>query len=108
MTRFHIVLVLLDDSLGFEAYQEVSETVGWGLQQLGHEVTHSVNCTSPNATNIIFGAHRASNFIFSAPDGTICYNLEQLRGHQQFNQTHEPTRECRVLGYFLAALDVRS
>ena len=105
MPRFHIVHVLSDNFPGFEAYQEVIETVGWGLQQLGHEVTNGVNGISSNATNIIFGANRAENFISLAPDDTICYNLEQLRGHRQFTPRHEPSmadyiaRKFRIWDY---------
>ena len=91
MARFHVVHVLSEDSPGFEAYQEVIDTVLWGLRQIGHEATYSVNEMSPNATNIVFGANHAGNMLYSAPDNTIVYNLEQLRGHHQLNPGHPLT-----------------
>ena len=84
MARFHIVHMLLEDRPGFEGYQEVINTILWGLRQMGHEATYGVNEICPTATNIILGANAASEQqLISAPKDTICYNLEQLRACSQ-------------------------
>ena len=92
MARFHVAHMLRPESPGFEAYKEVIDTVLWGLRQIGHEATYGVNEISKNATNIIFGANLLpEELLHSAPEDTICYNLEQLRWHPQFKAGHELT-----------------
>jgi hypothetical protein len=81
MGRFHLMHVIADPKLhGLRGYQEVVETIGWGLSQLGHEVSHAVNRFDPDATNILFGAHMLSaDKVAELPANSITYNLEQVR-----------------------------
>ncbi|MDB5400178.1 MAG: hypothetical protein QOF70_6625 [Acetobacteraceae bacterium] len=85
MTHFNIVHILPDGDLNLRAYHEVIDSVRWGLQQLGHETTYSVNEVCQNARNIIFGGHRAPDVVIGSPEHTIYYNLEQIRGSSQFD-----------------------
>src|SRR6185437_16081556 len=57
MAHFHLMHCIPDPRMhGLNGYKEVIETVGWGLEQLGHRATYAVNERSPDATNIVFGA----------------------------------------------------
>jgi hypothetical protein len=66
---------------GLIGCKEVIETIYWGLEQLGHQVSYAVNHFSLSSINIVFGVQ---NILFKDlekfPDDTIIYNLEQLRG----------------------------
>lgn len=79
---------------GLNGYREIVESVQWGLQQLGHEVSHAVNRAEPDATNIIFGAQvLAIEFLQLLPADTIVYHLEQLRDNE-VEQIREQIRYC--------------
>lgn len=83
MAKFHLLhCVPADRRLhGLNGYKEVIETVHWGLEQLGHQVSYAANVFASNATNIIFGAQVMELEAFDAlPSDTIVYNFEQLRG----------------------------
>lgn len=70
-SRIHVV----------SGYDEVTETVLWGLRALGHAASYAVNHFRPDAINIVFGAHNISLDLLKTlrPD-TIIYNLEQMYG----------------------------
>ena len=60
MTHFHIVhFVPTERHHGLYGYNEVIETITWGLQQLGHVVTYAKNQFLPEARNIVFGHQMA-------------------------------------------------
>jgi hypothetical protein len=62
-------------------YREIIESVQWGLQQLGHEVTYLLNAYDPASTNIVFGAQMLPlEVLEQMPGDTIVYNFEQGRG----------------------------
>ena len=84
MTDFNIVHIVNDTAVGLKAYLEVIESVRWGLQQLGHNTTYSVNSYSSTTMNIVFGGHFAPRLLFENRANLIYYNLEQIRGHPQF------------------------
>lgn len=81
MAHFHLMHCIPDPRMhGLNGYKEVIETVGWGLEQLGHRATYAVNERSPDATNIVFGAQvMPVASLAELPPGTIIYNFEQLR-----------------------------
>jgi hypothetical protein len=85
VTHFNLVHVVGDGIRGTEAYREVIESVQWGLCQLGHDATYSVNSCCHKAINILFGAHLLPDLLMSSPDDTIYYNLEQISGHPQYH-----------------------
>lgn len=61
-------------------YDELIETVMWGLAQLGHEVTYHVNRVTPDSRNIVFGALFLDERLRDQlPLDTVVYNLEQFR-----------------------------
>jgi len=61
---------------GLNGYKEVIETVAWGLEQLGHQVTSAVNRIDHEATNIVFGAQvMPIEALMQVPSSTIVYNL---------------------------------
>jgi hypothetical protein len=66
---------------GLYGYREVIETVKWGLQGMGFDVTILENFGAANRTNIIFGAQMMSESDLGAfPRDTIVYNFEQISG----------------------------
>jgi len=85
MTHFNIVHAVGKGILGTRAYQEVIDSVMWGLSQLGHETTYSANRCDGQATNILFGGHLLPDLLVESPAGTIYYNLEQINGHPHYD-----------------------
>lgn len=74
---------------GLNGYKEVIETVAWGLEQLGHQVTYAINEPASGATNIVFGGQvMPVAALQQLPDGTIIYNFEQM-GAATANQARE-------------------
>jgi hypothetical protein len=66
---------------GLWGYLEIIQTVRWGLEKLGHQVSYGVNKIEHKATNIIFGAQLIPlDFLPQLPADTIVYNFEQTRG----------------------------
>ncbi len=66
---------------GLNGYKEVIDTIQWGLTQLGHQVTYSLNSYDESALNIIFGAQVLPlAFLEQLPRDSVVYNFEQLRG----------------------------
>ena len=82
MAAFHVLHWIPDPRLHiFNGYNEVIETVIWGLRALGHEVTYAVNRVQSKATLIVFGAQlMPPELLDQLPSGSIVYNLEQLAG----------------------------
>ena len=94
---------------GLHGYKDVIDTVQWGLEQLGHEVSYSINAPAQDAVNIVFGAQILPLDALSAfPDGTIIYNFEQIRG-VPLAQMRPSLRYCasrfRIWDYCAANLD---
>lgn len=85
MARFHLMHCVPSALMhGLKGYTEVIESVDWGLNQLGHQVSYSLNRAESTATNIIFGAQVLPlDFLQQLPAGTIVYNFEQMRGLQK-------------------------
>lgn len=83
MAKFHLMHCVPHPRMhGLNGYMEVIESVDWGLKQLGHEVTYSLNKYDPLATNIIFGAQVLPiDFLKQLPNSTIVYNFEILDGY---------------------------
>src|SRR3954470_5110956 len=79
--RFNLVRVFPPGlrSHGLNGYAETIETIKWGLESLGHEVSLRTNFVAGDRTNIIFGFQALREAEIDAlPKGTIVYNLEQL------------------------------
>jgi len=78
--QFHIAHIITHPrSHGLRGYQEIIDSLQWGLRALGHEVSYALNAISPSARNIIFGFHMLPvETIRALPPGTIAYNFEQL------------------------------
>lgn len=59
-------------------YQEVTETLVWGLAEIGYEASFSINKLKPAARNIVFrGDESPISVVETYPADTIFYNLEQ-------------------------------
>ena len=55
--KYHLAHIIPNPRMhGLNGYKDVIDTLQWGLDQLGHEVTYAINQISGEATNIIFGA----------------------------------------------------
>lgn len=65
---------------GLNGYQEIIESVRWGLEALGHRVSAERNAIRGGAVNIVFGAQMFSEEdLASLPDERyVVYNFEQL------------------------------
>jgi hypothetical protein len=81
MKKFHLMQVVPPHRHKLVGCNELIETIKWGLEQLGHEVSHAINSYELGCTNIIFGAQVLPiDFISGFPADTIIYNLEQMKG----------------------------
>lgn len=82
MAQFHICQIHPDSRIHVVAgYEEVIQTISWGLGQLGHPVSYAINNIRHDATNIIFAAHNVGlDFLRAMRKDTIIYNLEQMYG----------------------------
>lgn len=81
--NFHIAHIIPPGRImhGLNGYKEVIDTLQWGLHELGHGASYSINTISETATNIIFGAQMlAPEFLAQLPAETIVYNFEQIKG----------------------------
>jgi hypothetical protein len=88
MTHFNLVHVAGDGIHGTRAYQEVIDSVQWGLQQLGHDASCSMNSWQREATNIVFGGYLSPDLLVSGPNRTFYYNLDQICGHPQYDSSN--------------------
>jgi hypothetical protein len=82
MTHYHLMHCVPADPRvhGLNGYKEVIETVTWGLEQLGHQVSYALNQPAREATNVVFGAQvMPIATLKRLPEGTIIYNFEQMR-----------------------------
>jgi hypothetical protein len=81
MSRYHLAHIIPDPRFhGFKGFQEVIDTVAWGLERLGHRTTRAVNAFARDATNIIFGAQMLPVEAQKALSAdTIVYNFDPLR-----------------------------
>jgi hypothetical protein len=82
MQKFHVLHYIPSGKFHIlHGYDEVIESVVWGLRALGHEVSWGVNQTYAGATQIIFGSpFMPDDLLRQFPSNTIIYNLEQLSG----------------------------
>lgn len=84
MTHYHIVhFIPTERHHGLYGYNEVIQTISWGLTALGHTVTYAKNkLGEEGSTNIVFGCQMVGwDILKMLPKGTIVYNLEQYRSH---------------------------
>jgi hypothetical protein len=80
MKKFHILHYMPDLHI-LHGYTDVIDSLVWGLNALGYEVTSGINRWRFDATQIIFGAHFMSpEMLGQFPASTYIYNLEQLDG----------------------------
>jgi hypothetical protein len=79
--RFHIAHVVPSERLhGLHGYKEIIDSLIWGLQQLGHEVTYALNRATADSRNIVFGGQvLAPDSLSQLRPDTIIYNFEQIR-----------------------------
>ncbi|CAG1022551.1 hypothetical protein MTYM_01810 [Methylococcales bacterium] len=81
MKKFHLMQVIPPYRHKSFGCTELIETIKWGLEQLGYEVSHAINSYYPDCRNIIFVAQVLPiEFMKNFPDDTIIYNAEQMRG----------------------------
>jgi hypothetical protein len=79
--QFHLAHMLPPNVHAFRGFQEVIETLQWGLAELGHEVSVQTNAVIKGGINIVFGAQALNpSTIDALPADTVIYNLEQLPG----------------------------
>ena len=105
MTHYHIAhFVPTERHHGLYGYNEVIQTLSWGLESLGHTVTYAKNRFMTDAKNIVFGMQMAGWEILNAlPEGTILYNLEQYYKHSLSDEGKEVygfmTRKFEIWDY---------
>jgi hypothetical protein len=98
--RYHITVMRPDGPDGFysNAFNEVCETLAYGLLALGHEVSHKRNRFVAAAQNIVLGPQ----FVDSSsefPEGTILYNLEPIGGNPHMLMSPELSRRYTIWDY---------
>jgi len=78
--HFHITHIVPDPRAhGLYGYFEVMETLRWGLEALGHQVTAAVNAGTAGAAHIVFGFQMLEEEgLRTLPPDSIVYNLEQM------------------------------
>jgi hypothetical protein len=79
--RFHVAHIVAPDPKlhGLLGYQEIVDTLVWGLSSPGHDVSTAQNEIDPDAVNIVLGFQMMDGaLVDTLPDNTIIYNLEQL------------------------------
>lgn len=104
MTHYHLMHCVPSDPRvhGLNGYKEVIDTVAWGLEQFGHQVSYALNRTVRDATNIIFGAQvMPIAALKRLPPGTIIYNFEQMRGVPAQGIREETRYYAKVLHFEL-------
>ena len=70
-------------------YQEVIDTLLWGLKEIGYDVSFSHSDVRPDARNIVFRAETAPiSLLKTFPPDTIIYNLEQC--YELFLSSEKP------------------
>lgn len=74
MARFQIVIVRPAGYPHSDAFNEVAETLMYGLQELGHDAKIGSNFFSAIRWNIVLGAHLLPGAVL--PERSIIYNLE--------------------------------
>lgn len=74
---FHCTIIQPRAHKFSHAFDEVVDTLVYGLRALGHTATFRPNFVLNDAQNIVLGAHMCAPDI-ELPQGTILYNLEQL------------------------------
>lgn len=102
MSRYHLMHCVPPDPRvhGLYGYKDVIDTVAWGLEQSGHNVSYALNESIRDATNIIFGAQvMPIATLKRLPHGTIIYNLEQMRDASA-SQIREETRYYAQMPHF--------
>ena len=81
MGHYHLCQIIPSNLChGLNGYNEVIQTIEWGLQSLGHSVSYEVNRFLYDTKNIIFGSQLChKNILETLPKNSIIYNLEQKR-----------------------------
>ncbi|WP_421759235.1 hypothetical protein [Devosia sp.] len=87
--RFHLLHFIGDPTVHMlSGYNELIDTLEWGLTSLGHQVTRAVNRIEPGAINIAFGSYLMPiEALEQLPADSVVYNLEQLRGARKLYGT---------------------
>lgn len=82
--RLHLTILRPEGKAHFfsHAFDEVLETLAYGLRALGHPVSYKMNHFARDAQNIIFGGHFC-NPETPPPAGSVFYNLEQIGANDQ-------------------------
>jgi len=80
--KYNIVTIIPNERMHWlHAYDEVIETIVWGLRELGHDVSIGINKFEMRSINILFGHRYLSvETLKELPNNTIIYNLEQIKG----------------------------
>jgi hypothetical protein len=81
--KFNLVRIVPDNGFDVHAqvFHEIEAAVFFSLQQLGYEVTNSINDFASDRRNIVFGMHHCPVDVVrhDIPKDTIIYSLEQMR-----------------------------
>lgn len=89
MARFNIVIIQPRGYPHSACFEEVAETLAYGLQALGHDAKLSRNFFSQTRWNIVFGAHLLDSGCV-LPERSVVYNLEQYRAPAFDAAAHVP------------------
>jgi hypothetical protein len=112
VARFHLAHIIPEPRVHtFQGFQEVIDTVAWGLEQLGHRVTRAINSFAKDAVNIVFGAQMLPvNAQKELSPDTIMYNFDPLRNltlrdHDVKPEVRHYAENFRIWDYSTANLE---
>lgn len=100
MAKYLISIIRPKNYMHSSAFQEVAETLHYGLLKLGHESALLENAIDRQRKNILLGAHLLSDRELNAlPDETIIYNLEQLNAADLRPAYRRLSERCSIWDY---------
>lgn len=106
----HVTIPATGRSHLLSGYQDVIDTLLWGLKEIGHDVSFSLGNLRPDARNIVFRAETSPIEVLETfPADTIFYNLEQ--SYALFLSPEEPedkilARNLKSYAYILKNFEV--
>ncbi len=90
--KINVVLPSSDRVHILSGYQEVTETLLWGLAEIGYDASFTINKLKPHTRNIVFrGDDSPISDLKTFPADTIIYNLEQ--SYEMYSYTERPKKQ---------------
>ncbi len=108
--KFNLVRIVPDN--GFyvhsQVFHEIEAAMFFSLQELGHDVTNSVNDFATDKKNIVFGMHHCPVDVVrhDIPKDTIVYSLEQMKDGPECLRWCRKYRGLEVWDYSMRNVEI--